>query len=307
MKKYLFFIAIVSLVLNAQLLHAQRSKAYEYLRGNDSDYVLVAAHRGDWQYAPENSLLALQHDIFWGVDMIETDIRMTKDEKLVMMHDYTVDRTTNGTGKIADLTLEEIRKLKLRNNFGLMTDMQVPTFEEYIEMAKGKVLLYLDKAGYDLPGYPSGYLIKKILDILKKYDAIEESVFVLNFPYEKAKAIFGDYLEKVNYCPVIEDAIPNLSQYVDEYIQKLRPVAFQFRVSRLDTESYQQLPKVLKAGSKAFVAATWPEHTAQHDDAVSLFQRPSAGWGWLIEQGFRILETNYPKDMITYLESENRR
>ena len=84
-------------------------------------------------------------------------------------------------------------------------------------------------------------------------------------------------------------------------------MAFQFRMESLDSETYKQLPKVLESGSKAFVAATWDEHTANHSDLVSIFQRPSAGWGWLLEQGFSILETNYPKDLMQYLHSENRR
>ena len=60
------------------------------------------------------------------------------------------------------------------------------------------------------------------------------------------------------------------------------------------------------SGSRAFVAATWDAHTANHSDRVSIFSRPSEGWGWLIEQGFRILETNYARDLIQYLDSENR-
>ena len=66
------------------------------------------------------------------------------------------------------------------------------------------------------------------------------------------------------------------------------------------------LPRVLESGSRAFVASTWPNHTAGHDDLVSIFQRPSEGWGWLIEQGFTILETNFPKDLIQYLQSAHR-
>lgn len=271
-----------------------------------SEYVWVAAHRGDWVYAPENSLESVEHDIYWGVNLMETDVRETKDGKIIMMHDWTVDRTTNGHGRIADLTLADIKKLRLIDNFGGKTDMQVPTLEEFIKAAKGKVYLYLDKAGQDLPGRPQGTLVKKLLKILKAHNALSEAVFVLDWPYAKAKEIFGDDLEKVVYCPVIEDDIPHLEDYVNEYITKLHPVAFQFRMASLDSKTYRLLPTVLKSGSKPFIAATWVEHTANHGDAVSMFERPSAGWGWLVEKGFRIIETNYPHDVITYLKSENR-
>lgn len=293
----------------SNIVSAQQNPSFTLLREKDnkSEYVWVASHRGDWIYAPENSTTALEHAIFFGSDLIETDVRLTKDGKIIMMHDATVDRTTNGKGNIADLTLAEIKELRLRNNFGGLTDLKVPTLEEYIELAKNKILLYLDKAGYDLPGHEQGHLVKELLKILRANNAIEQSVFVLDWPYSKAKEIFGEDLEKVIYVPVIEDKIPNLSSYVDEYIQKLNPVAFQFRMEKLDSETYKQLPKVLRSGSKAFVAATWEKHTANHSDLISIFERPSKGWGWLLEQGFSVLETNYPKDLIYYLKSENRR
>lgn len=293
----------------SNIVSAQQNPSFTLLREKDnkSEYVWVASHRGDWIYAPENSTTALEHAIFFGSDLIETDVRLTKDGKIIMMHDATVDRTTNGKGNIADLTLAEIKELRLRNNFGGLTDLKVPTLEEYIELAKDKILLYLDKAGYDLPGHEQGHMVKELLKVLKANNAIKQSVFVLDWPYSKAKEIFGEDLEKVIYVPVIEDKIPNLSAYVDEYIQKLNPVAFQFRMEKLDSETYKQLPKVLKSGSKAFVAATWEKHTANHSDLISIFERPSKGWGWLLEQGFSVLETNYPKDLIYYLKSENRR
>lgn len=293
----------------SNIVSAQQNPSFTLLREKDnkSEYVWVASHRGDWIYAPENSTTALEHAIFFGSDLIETDVRLTKDGKIIMMHDATVDRTTNGKGNIADLTLAEIKELRLRNNFGGLTDLKVPTLEEYIELAKDKILLYLDKAGYDLPGHEQGHMVKELLKVLKANNAIEQSVFVLDWPYSKAKEIFGEDLEKVIYVPVIVDKIPNLSAYVDEYIQKLNPVAFQFRMEKLDSETYKQLPKVLKSGSKAFVAATWEKHTANHSDLISIFERPSKGWGWLLEQGFSVLETNYPKDLIYYLKSENRR
>ena len=308
MKRFLFVFILCCLGL-AERVSAKPNPSFQKLKekGSQSEYVWVAAHRGDWIYAPENSIPALEHAIFFGADMIETDVRLTKDGEIIMMHDYSVDRTTDGKGTIADLTLAEIQKLHLRNNFGGMTDLKVPTLEEYIQVAKDKILLYLDKAGYDLPGHESGHLVKELLKVLKANDALEQSVFVLDWPYAKAKEIFGEDLEKVIYVPVIEEKIPNLGAYVDEYIEKLSPVAFQFRMASLDSETYRQLPKVLESGSKAFVAATWAEHTANHNDIISIFERPSAGWGWLLEQGFTVLETNYPKDLIDYLKVENRR
>ena len=143
-RSLLLFLAIAGTSLSAA---AQRSAAIDLLRSKEpTDYVWVAAHRADCVYAPENSLEALEHALFFGSDIIETDARVTKDGHIVIMHDYTVDRMTDGTGTISEMTLDQIRKLHLKTNWGGRTTLLVPTLDEFIEMARGKACLYLDKA-----------------------------------------------------------------------------------------------------------------------------------------------------------------
>jgi glycerophosphoryl diester phosphodiesterase len=89
--------------------------------------VLVAAHRGDWRNAPENSIQAYQRAIDMGVDIIEVDVQKTQDGHLIIMHDLTVDRTTDGKGRVSDLTLEQIKKLHLRNGLNRVTHHTIPT------------------------------------------------------------------------------------------------------------------------------------------------------------------------------------
>lgn len=302
MKKNLI---IILFALSSTLSFAQQSDIAKAIRDRNNDNrVWVAGHRCDWIYAMENSTEALKNAIRMGIDIAETDVRLTKDDRVIMMHDATIDRTTDGQGAILDMTLDEIKQFHLRSvNYGGRTDSPIPTLEDFIDIARGKILLYLDKAGYEIPGKPEGYMVQRVLKILEEKNALEEAIFVLEWPYEKAKRIFGDKLDKVIYCPAISDRIPNVAEYVDEWISKHNPVMYQFRMKTLETAVYQQLPKVLDAGAKAFVAATWPEHTANHDDLVSIFENPSNGWGWLLEQGFRVIETNYPRDLIRYLEA----
>lgn len=302
MKSIFIFLLLYSGVLLSQ------NRSVERLRDlNDKSFVAVAQHRGMWQYAPENSIPALEYAIQFGADILEIDIRLTKDHIPVVIHDLTLDRTTNGTGKVADFTLEEIKKLRLKEATGGLTDYQIPTLEEFIQLAKGRIILYYDKAGYDLPQHEKGFLAKTILQVAKKHDFLQESLFVLNWTYTDAKKIFNSDLEKVIYCPVIEDKIPHLEVYVEEFLQKLKPIAFQFRFDSLQTRTYGLLPKVLKHGSRAFVAATWKHHTAHHDDMISILKNPEQGWGWLVQQGFSVLETNYLRELDFYLKSQNRR
>ena len=88
------------------------------------------AHRGGRIHKPENTIAAFQHAIDTGADWIEMDVQQTKDGELIVIHDETVDRTTDGTGRVEDLTLEEIRALDAGNG------EMVPTFAEVIALAK---------------------------------------------------------------------------------------------------------------------------------------------------------------------------
>jgi glycerophosphoryl diester phosphodiesterase len=123
---------------------------------NPQGGLVVVAHRGchapaphhGYGPAPENSALALQRCAAMGVDMMETDVRETRDGYLVIMHDDSVDRTTDGSGKVADLTLAQIKLLHLRQGEGgpaaAMTDQAVLTLDEMLELAKDRIVLNLD-------------------------------------------------------------------------------------------------------------------------------------------------------------------
>jgi glycerophosphoryl diester phosphodiesterase len=108
----------------------------------------LIAHRGGPAYAPENTLAAFRNAIDIGVDRLEMDVQMTRDGALVIIHDETVDRTTNGNGPVAGLTLAELRALDAGNG------EKIPTFEEVIALAKagGVALLPEIKSPHLYPG-----------------------------------------------------------------------------------------------------------------------------------------------------------
>ncbi|MBN2410585.1 glycerophosphodiester phosphodiesterase family protein [candidate division KSB1 bacterium] len=111
--------------------------------------IKVVGHRGNVKFAPENTIPAFETAFRLGADLVELDIRETKDGVLVIMHDESVDRTTNGTGKVADMTLAEIKNLDAGSWFGPeFKGVQVPTFKEVLQAIKGKTLPDIDfKAG----------------------------------------------------------------------------------------------------------------------------------------------------------------
>jgi glycerophosphoryl diester phosphodiesterase len=101
--------------------------------------IYVIAHRGEHLNHAENTIPAIESAIALGADFVELDVRTTRDGKLVLMHDKTVDRTTDGHGEVKELTSEQISALKMKDYGG-----GVPTFDQALDAAKGKIQIYLD-------------------------------------------------------------------------------------------------------------------------------------------------------------------
>ncbi|HME11873.1 MAG TPA: glycerophosphodiester phosphodiesterase family protein, partial [Candidatus Acidoferrum sp.] len=108
--------------------------------------MLLIAHRGASGHAPENTLAAFRKAVALGVSFIETDLQLTRDSRLVAIHDDTVNRTTNGNGAVHNLTLEDIRKLDAGSWFGSeFAGERIPTLEEILDFAKkNDVVFYLE-------------------------------------------------------------------------------------------------------------------------------------------------------------------
>ncbi|MEX2578657.1 MAG: glycerophosphodiester phosphodiesterase family protein [Verrucomicrobiales bacterium] len=112
-------------------------------------HVLVAAHRGGYANdrgdgAPENSVANVEAAVRKGFDVYETDIRRTADDVFVIVHDDTLDRETNGTGPVEDLTLDEVKKLRKRYRDGSLSDEPVATLEELLVAGKERILFKPD-------------------------------------------------------------------------------------------------------------------------------------------------------------------
>lgn len=102
--------------------------------------IKVYAHRGYSGRYPENTMLAFRKAAEVGADGIELDVQLTKDGHLVVIHDETIDRTTDGTGYVRDYTLEELRRFNAAANWPQYGFQPIPTFEEYCAWAAGEKL-----------------------------------------------------------------------------------------------------------------------------------------------------------------------
>ena len=123
---------------------------------------MIVGHRGAAGYEPENTLLSFGKAAEIGVDWIEFDLRRSADGHLVVVHDDTVDRTTNGRGKVGEMTLEELKKLDAGKG------QQVPTFQEVIDFAKGRVKL--------IPEIKQQGIEMEVLDVIDRNDIVNDCI-----------------------------------------------------------------------------------------------------------------------------------
>ncbi|HEX3878852.1 MAG TPA: glycerophosphodiester phosphodiesterase family protein [Bryobacteraceae bacterium] len=113
--------------------------------GAQSRRVVAISHRGEHLQRPENTLPAFQEAIRVGADFIEVDVQTTSDGKLVLSHDATVDRCTNGKGRVADMTFEQVEALDAGIKKGPdYAGVKVPTFDQVLDLARGKIGIYVD-------------------------------------------------------------------------------------------------------------------------------------------------------------------
>ncbi len=148
---------------------------------NRPDRILVASHRATHLVFPENSIAAMKEAIRIGVDIIETDVRETKDGVLVCIHDKTIDRTTTGKGKVEDMTFAELQQYFLLFN-GKPTRDKIPAFKQVLQLVKGKIMLDIDyKADGDRAAKSTTQLLRKM--------KIEQQCLFFLYDYKDAAAL----------------------------------------------------------------------------------------------------------------------
>lgn len=265
-----------------------------FLSGTDRS-VLVVSHRGDWRNAPENSLQAFQNCIDMGADMVEIDLKRTKDGELVVIHDNLINRTMNGKGRVDEYTLAELKAMRLKNGAGCVTRHQIPTFEEVMNLCKGRIMVNVDK------GYP---YFKEAYEVMRKTGTVDQCLVKAGLPYDTVQAENGALLKEVLFMPIVNLNKEGAGEMIDAWLAHLKPKAFELVFSVYTPEVQKLIEKVRSNGSKAFISSLWPSLCAGHDDdrAVELGE-PEESWGWIVEQGASLIQTDRPALLLQYLRA----
>ncbi|UOQ95020.1 glycerophosphodiester phosphodiesterase [Halobacillus shinanisalinarum] len=157
------------------------------LKNKDRKQTLTIAHRGASGYAPENTMAAFEKSVDMKAEMFEIDVQMSKDGELVVIHDTTVDRTTNGSGQVKDFTYEELRKLDAGSWFSEeFAGEKIPTLGEVLDAYKGRSGILIELKSPSL--YPG--IEQKVADELisrNMHKPENNKIIVQSFDHESVK------------------------------------------------------------------------------------------------------------------------
>lgn len=286
------------------------------------DHVMVVAHRAGWKedgqaVRAENSMAAIDNAARLGVEMVELDVRRARDGALVVMHDATLERTTTCRGPVEARTLSELRACRLVvEGSGIVTDERVPTLEEMLVHARDRILVNIDNKlePEDLP---------EIARLARKV-GMEQGVLLRSAIWneerlERLTGIIGEIGSDMPFMPIIADDAVSDPGFVERVITRFGAPAAEMVVWHKD----DALPPTTDGGAlfsprTRAVAIRTGAHVWINTYPIT--DRPEGmvaggrgdglaegAYGFWIDKGATIIQTDEPKALIGWLETQGLR
>ena len=305
----LLVVACIGLMSCSQRLHegtagqaGRVDKIVAALHDASTRYVVVVAHRGDWRNYPENSIPAIESVIRMGVDVMELDVKMTRDSVLVLSHDLTLNRTTTGSGNISDYTYEQLLAFDLKRGHGIATPgLKIPTLRQALEVCKDRIVVNVDQ-GFDY--------YDQVLAITEELGMTDQVLIKNGQPLDKVQQKMSRHAHKMMYMPVVSVAAGSDMTTFNSYLAspEVVPIAFELCFDTLDDNVKNTAKRVLDAGSKVWVNTIWGSLCGDHDDDRAYDSpNPDKVYGPILDLGSSIIQTDRPEFLIKYLEKKGRR
>uniref|UniRef100_UPI0004A33C27 glycerophosphodiester phosphodiesterase family protein n=1 Tax=Salinispora cortesiana TaxID=1305843 RepID=UPI0004A33C27 len=227
---------------------------------------------------------------------VEIDVRRTADGHLVLMYDSTVDRTTDGTGAVSELTLAEVKQLRLKRGLGgsqaPLTQERVPTLAEAMAQVKGRAMVNLDKAWE---------IRDEVYDVLVETDTLDHGIFKGPASLVDAQAFLNSDPEILYIHKVDDDNVDEIGAFTGR-----APQAYEIGFDQL-TDPQVQPSALAAAGSHAriWMNTLWYGQAARYTDETSL-RDPAQGWGAVVNQHqANMIQTDNPEQLVSWLANRD--
>lgn len=264
----------------------------------NSKYVVVACHRGDWRNYPENSIPAIESIIRMGADIMELDLKLTKDSVLVLSHDWTIDRCTTGKGRVSDYTLDELKQFRLRRAHGVATDsLHICTLREALECCKDRICVNVDQ-GYEY--------YDMVLAITEELGVTDQILIKGKHSVASVAEKMAAHEHNMMYMPIIDIQKEQGQKLFQEYMDtKTVPLAYEVCWKKLTPEVSDCFKKVVESGSKLWVNTIWGSLCGYLDDDKALdCGDPAEIYDQVIALGASMIQTDRPEQLLDYLRKK---
>ena len=283
---------------NSEPQYANRAeKIVAEIHNPNSKKIVVASHRGDWRNYPENSIPAIESVIKMGVDIMELDLKMTKDSVLVLCHDRTIDRTTNGKGRVCDITYDSLMTFNLKRAHNVKTDtLKMPTLRQALECCKDRIVVNVDQ-GYEF--------YDQVLAITEELGVTDQILIKGKKPVSVVAEKMAAHPHNMMYMPIIDILKPSGQKLFSEYMETgTVPLAYEVCYNEMTPEVQECMKKVIATGSKLWVNTLWPSlcgGVGNDDDAAYECKNPGDVYDQYINMGVTMIQTDRPAFLIDYL------
>lgn len=302
MKRFFLILAAAAAFVSANAESLTRAeKIARHMQDPKSKYVVVTVHRGDWRNYPENSIPAIESIIRMGADIMELDLKLTKDSVLVLSHDKTLNRCTTGKGLVSDYTYDEIKKFRLKRAHGVATDsLHMPTLREALECCKDRICVNVDQ-GYEY--------YDMVLAITEELGVTDQILIKGKKPVASVAKKMASHKHNMMYMPIIDIQKPQGQKLFDEYLSTgTVPMAYELCWSRMAPEVKDCIAKIHAQGSKLWVNTIWGSLCGYLDDDAALdCGNPALIYDQVLDLGASFIQTDRPEMLIKYLKSKGRR
>lgn len=258
--------------------------------------VVVISHRGDWRNFPENSIEAIENAIRMGADMIEIDVMLTADSVLILMHDRTLDRTTNGKGYVSDVSYEFIRSLYLKGGHGVVTNYKIPTLEEALRHCKDRVTVNVDK------GFDYYHMVQTLAE---KTGTTDHILMKGNVSPSYVTAHYAFYPKNMMYMPIIDFRRTSAMKLMSECLAGDPPLAYEVVWDKMTPEVEQSMVAILETGSRLWTNSLWDSLCGGLSDDKAFFH-PYAIYGAHLKLGSTMIQTDRADLLIEVLREKKR-
>lgn len=327
MRNLILFVGALFYFLSPQIGYAQTTPAevIQIIKNkqNYPNYVLIAAHRGYWADYPENSQGAYEMAIELGVDIVEMDVRVTRDGQMVIFHDACLDRVTTGYGRLRDTNWSEIQNLNLILPNGQFTTQKMLSLEQALDYLKGKAVVSID---IKETGALFNTVFVKIIRMLKTKNMLGQSIIKGKMPLSNVQQLVsqaGATLDDFIYTPIAFSNTKNLDQYIRDFVNSKKIYAFEL-VYKQSADPILQYVSLLNQnniwiGQYSF----WPEtadgvfaekipltdtdpitrdYNFKDQDPNNPLDDGRGDWDWLFGKGANYIITDRSELMLDYLQ-----